>query len=244
MINKRPEEDLTYEGYIEAIREQYRASLYKTSKGLLRYRDITKYTHAGTIQALESETKRKLIVLPRGTFKSSICDVAYPIWRLIKNPNERILIDSELFGNSKTFLREIRAHLEDPEITSIFGEFKTETDWTQSSITIAQRTKAYKESSITCGGVGTTKVGQHYSLIIGDDYNSPSNSDSPEGLEKVIRHYRYNQSILDPDGTMVIVGTRYASRDIEGFILEEELGLKPEEQKTGTYERIYKDGLL
>lgn len=238
------EEDINYEAHLEAIRTLYRGSLYLTSKDLLGYRDITKFTHEGTIKALESDTKRKLIILPRGTFKSSICDVAYPIWRLIRNPNERILIDSELFGNSKTFLREIRAYLEDPKITQYFGDFKTNEDWTQSSITIKQRTKPYKESSITCGGVGTTKVGQHYSIIIGDDYNSPANSDTSEGLAKVIRHYRFNQSILDPDGTMVIVGTRYASRDCIGFIMEEELGLTPEEQKTGTYEKIYKDGLL
>lgn len=238
------EEEIVYEAHMEAIRTLYRESLYLTAKDLFGYRDITKFTHEGTIKALEANTKRKLIILPRGTFKSSICDIAYPIWRLLNNPNERILIDSELFGNSKTFLREIRAYLEDPKITQYFGDFKTTDDWTQSSITIKQRTKPYKESSITCGGVGTTKVGQHYSIIIGDDYNSPSNSDTSEGLEKVIRHYRYNQSILDPDGTMVIVGTRYSTRDCIGFILEDELGLKPEEQITGTHERIFKDGLL
>lgn len=219
-----------------ALRKLYKASLYKTCKSLLGYKDVNSRTHGDTIRALQSDTKRKLIILPRGSLKSSICDVAYPIWRLLINPNERILIDSELFGNSSTFLREIKAHLENPSLTDIFGEFRTEDNWTQSSITIKQRTHPYKESSITCGGVGTVKVGQHYTIIIGDDYNSNKNSDTIEGLEKVLRHYKYNQSILEPDGIYIIVGTRYSYRDCMGFILDTELGLKPEDQITGIYD--------
>jgi len=239
------DKDTVIEAHKEAIRKLYRSSLYLVCKGLLGYKDVNKHTHGGTIAALESDTQRKLIVLPRGSLKSSICDVAYPIWRLLRNYNERILIDSELFGNSSTFLREIKHHLENPDVTSIFGNFKTQDNWNQDSITIKQRSFPYKESSITCGGVGTTKVGQHYTIIIGDDYNSPKNSGTPEGIEKVIRHYKYNMSILEPNGTYVIVGTRYSSRDIPGFILEDELGLKEHEQITGNYdtERVT-DGLF
>ena len=219
-----------------AVQDHYRQSLYRTCKGLLQYKDVNIDTHSGTIKALQSDTKRKLIVLPRGSLKSSICTVAYPIWLLLNNPNLRILIDTELFTNSTTYLREIKAHLENTSVTDIFGEFKTKTDWTQSTITIAQRTHPYKESSIVCGGVGTVKVGQHYDVIIGDDYNSSSNSETPEGLDKIIRHYKYNQSILEPTGVYVIVGTRYNSRDIPGYILEEELGLKYNDQKSGVYD--------
>lgn len=220
----------------EAIKKLCRDSLYATCKYLLGYKDVNPYTHGSTLRALQSETKRKLIVLPRGSLKSSICDVAYPIWRLLKNPNERILIDSEIFGNSKTFLREIRAHLENPQMTDLFGDFKTDEDWTQSSITIKQRNRALKESSITCGGVGTVKVGQHYDIIIGDDYNSNKNSETIEGLQKVIRHYRYNQSILEPEGTYILVGTRYANEDCIGYVLNTELGLPPEKHVTGRYD--------
>ena len=220
----------------EAIRFLCKSSLFSTCKYLLGYKDINPFTHGDTIKALQSETKRKLIVLPRGSLKSSICSVAYPIWTLLNNPNSRILIDSEVFGNSKTYLREIKAHLENPLLTDIFGEFKTDTDWTQSSITINQRTHPFKESSITCGGVGTVKVGQHYDIIIGDDYNSNKNSETSENIEKVIRHYRYNQSILEPTGIYIIVATRYNYRDIPGYVLETELGLKPDQQITGEYD--------
>jgi len=227
--------NLTIEAHKEAFRRIYRNSLYATVKELMGYKDVNWLTHGPIIKALESPTKRKLIIVPRGCFKSTLGVVGFSIWSLLKNPNERILIDSELFQNSSSFLREIRAQLESKDFVDLFGEFKSEDNWNQTSITIKQRTKAYKEASITCGGVGTTKVGQHFTIIIGDDYNSPKNSDTQEGQEKIIRHYRYNLSILDPDGTYVVIGTRYAEYDLPGHILGKELNL-PSHPKSGVYD--------
>jgi hypothetical protein len=207
----------------EVLRQEYRASLFATCKDLLGYSDITPATHDGMVAALEAPTPRKLLVMPRGTFKSSIGVVGYSVWRLLRNPNERILIDSEVYSNSKNFLREIKAHLESPALTSLFGQFKTETNWNEGEMTIAQRTKPYKEASITCGGIETVKVGQHYTVIIGDDLNSGNNSATAEGRKKVLDHYRMNTAILEPEGTYVIIGTRYATDDLIGFILENEV---------------------
>ena len=229
MINEetsKTDYSLEAKALTETLKEAYKNSLYLFTQQCLGYKDVNWETHGSIFKALEAPTKRKLIVVPRGSFKSTICCVSYPIWLLIRNPNERIFIDSEVFTNSSNFLREIKAHLESTNLTELFGTFKTSENWTAGSLTIAQRTKVYKESSITCGGVGTVKVGQHYSVIVGDDYNSPQNSETKENREKVIRHYRYNQSILEPEGTMVIVGTRYSEGDLIGHILKEEINLE------------------
>ena len=180
---------------------------------------MTPRTHGKIIRALESHTKRKLICVPRGTFKSSICSISYPIWLLLTNPNLRILIDSEVYTNSKNFLREIKAHLLNQELTQIFGQFKSD-NWNEGEITIAQRRVNKKEASITCSGIGAVKVGQHFDVIIGDDYNSPLNSGTPEGRRKVIDHFKMNMSILEPDGIYVIVGTRYSEDDLIGWIMK------------------------
>lgn len=205
------------------LKEMYRNNLALTCKELLEYKDINNHTHQEMIQCLESETKRKLIVMPRGTFKSSICSVGYPISLLNKNPNLRILLDGEVYTNSKNFLREIKLHMINSRLTNIFGKYETRRCWTEGEIIISQRTKVLKEASITASGVGSEKTGQHYDVIIMDDLNSPSNSHTKEGREKVLQHYRYNTSILEPNGIMVIVGTRYAEDDLIGFILKNEM---------------------
>jgi len=206
----------------ERIKTRYKNSLYLTCKDLLEYSDLTKYTHGEIIEALEAPTKRKLICVPRGTFKSSIGVVGYSIWSLMNNPNLRILIDSEIYENSKNFIREIRGKLELPRVTQLFGSFRSN-QWAEGSITIAQRRKILKESSVTASGVGAGKTGQHYDCIIMDDLNSERNSQTPEQRQKVVNHYKLNTSILEPHGVMVVIGTRYAADDCLGYILENEI---------------------
>lgn len=192
------------------------------AKGLLGFKDVNRSTHHKIIKLLEdNEAKRKLIVIPRGTLKSSLAVVAYSIWVLLNDPNSRILLDSELYSNSKNFLREIKSHLESPMLVDLYGQFKT-TTWNESEIIIKQRAKTYREASVSVGGIGVQKTGQHFSHIIMDDMNSPSNSNTQEGLEKVIAHYRYNLSILEPDGFIVLIGTRYAAADLIGHVMDNE----------------------
>lgn len=210
------------------LKNHFKNSLFYTAKDLLGYKDITKYTHGDIIKLLEDQTQRKLVVCPRGSFKSSLCIVSYAIWILLRDPNARILIDSEVYQNSKNFVREIKSHFENPRIANIFGEFKSETNWAEGSITIKQRTKILKESSVVASGVSATKVGQHFDYILMDDMNSDKNSATEEGRQKIIDHYRMNISILEPTGTILVVGTRYASNDLIGFILENELTLNPD----------------
>jgi len=226
---------VTDQQILERIRKNCQQSLHYLAHQVLSFKDVNGYTHGEMIECLESDINRKLLCVPRGCLKSSLACVAYPIWRLICDPNLRILIDSELYTNSSTFLREIRSHLESRLMTLLFGDFKGST-WNDSELIIKQRTVFKKEASITVGGIGTTKVGQHYDLIIGDDYNSPRNSNTPDNAAKVISHYRYNISILEPTGTYVLIGTRYSEADLIGAILRDELGLNEGTPKSGIYE--------
>ena len=208
-------------------RQLYASSLYATAKDLLGYRDINWPTHGGTIRTLQAPTPRKLIVMPRGSLKSTLCSVSFPIWRILREPDLRVLLDGELYSNSKNFLREIRLQLERPELIELYGEFESNC-WNEGEIIIRQRKKVAKEATITASGIGAEKTGQHYDLIIADDLNGPSNSATKEGREKVIQHWRFNNSILEPGGTMVLVGTRYSSDDCIGHVARDEIGMEME----------------
>lgn len=209
----------------EFLKEKYKASLYHTCKYLLGYKDVNPRTHGDMIRALEAPTKRKLIVMPRGTFKSTIGVVGYSIWILMNNPDARILIDSEVYTNSKNFLREIKAQLLRPEFIELFGDWRGPV-WSEGEIVIAPRTATLKDPSISCGGVETIKVGAHFDYIIHDDLNSNKNSATQEGRKKVIEHYQLNTSILEPNGTMVIIGTRYSMADVIQHVLDNEINAR------------------
>ena len=210
---------------IEALRQRFLGSLYHTARDLLGYKDVCWSTHGKMIEALEASTTRKLIIMPRGTFKSSVGVTAYSVWLLMRNANLRILIDSEVYENSKNFLREIKARIAQPLFIKLFGDWRSN-NWNEGEITIRPRTLPNKEASITCGGIATVKVGQHYDVILEDDLNSPNNSETQEGRNKVIQHHRMNIAVLEPNGIMSLTGTRYAVSDIYGFIMDTEIKKK------------------
>jgi hypothetical protein len=216
--------NVEYQAIIELLQAEYKRSLFKCAKFLCGYKDITHYTHDNIIAALESSSKRKLIVAPRGSFKSSLGVTAYCIWLLLNNPNLRIFISSETYVNSKNFLREIKAIMQSKHFVDVFGDLKGSI-WGESEISISTRTKAFKEASITIGSVGTIKVGQHYDVMLLDDLNSNQNSNTPENCHKIIDYYRYLISILEPNGTISITATRYSVLDIPGVILKNEINI-------------------
>lgn len=213
----KPEERL------HLLRELLKESLYFLCKFGLGYKDVNMQTHGEVIDALEAPTRNKLIVMPRGSLKSSIVCVGYPIWKLINNPDLRIFIDSEVYNNAKNFVREIREHMQKPLLTVLYGNFVGST-WSEGELVIAQRTKTLKEPSIRALGAQVTAVGQHCDIMIHDDMNSNKNSNTPEACQKVIDHYKLNKSILErKEGVSVVTATRYAAMDLPGHILKNEI---------------------
>ena len=99
----------------DLLKDKYRSDLLSFSQMICGYSQVNWPTHGNIIELLENPHKRKLIVTPRGSFKSSLCVVSYALWLLINNPNLRILITSEVYTNSKNFIREIKGAYRDWE---------------------------------------------------------------------------------------------------------------------------------
>lgn len=214
--------------YDEAEKRLYMESFYHFAKFCLGYKEMVAHVHGPMCNGLQNpDTLRKLVCVPRGTFKSSIASVAFPIWKQLKSgSNLRILIDSQLFTNSSNFLREIRGHYEQNEnFIRLFGN-QVGPVWNDTEIILKDRTVIKKEPSIVAGGIGVQKTSQHYDLIIADDLSTYDNCKTREHAEKVINHYRLYTSLLDPGGELVVIGTRYSELDIIAFIIENELGVE------------------
>lgn len=206
-------------------RSIYENSLYDFAH-YLGYNRFSWDVHSSTIQVLESSARRKLIVLPRNCYKSTLASVIYPMWRHFKNPDLRIIIDSELLTNSSKFLREIEGHLLSEKVTRLWGNMKQAGRvWNSTELTTSLRKDlTKKEASFTVSGIGAQKTSQHYDIASLDDISTPANIRTPELREKVISHYRYYQSLLDPYvGEMIVIGTRYHEGDLIGWIIENEL---------------------
>ena len=171
-----------------------------------------------------------LLLMPRGTFKSSVVTIGFALQMFLNDPNIRILIDSETFGKAKAFLREIIDHLMNNNqyrevFRSIHGVYpytkKSEMRlWTDSELILLCRSTPKKEPTISCAGVDVTKNGMHYDLIICDDLHSEKNVTNKEQINQVIDHYKLAFSLLDPGKPMIIIGTRWDYNDLYQHIID------------------------
>jgi len=85
---------------------------------------------------LSRDKQKKLILMPRGSFKSSVTTVGYTLFSLIRDPNMRILITGETQKNAKKFLAEVKTHIEqNQKFRTIFGNWKSrENIWREDEI--------------------------------------------------------------------------------------------------------------
>ncbi len=174
----------------------------------------------------------KLIMLPRGSFKSTVTTNAYPLWLLWHNQDLRIMIDSETLGNAKLYLAGIKDMIENNGMLKLIcsdeeGNYLLEPNksiaggFTEEQVILKCRKKlGLKEASIFCAGVDNARTGMHPDVILMDDLVSERNVGTDAQIQKVKDHYRFSLSLLEPKGLHVIIGTRYHMADLYGELIE------------------------
>lgn len=231
---------------LQEIALQCKTDLFFLCHDILGYEKMTKQTHQElcdyttsilpnppVIPETEDFDPRKnllLLLMPRGTFKSSVVTIGFTLQMILNEPDVRVLIDSETFSKSKAFLREIQGHLTGNQkyrevFKAIHGMYPFETKsksklWTDSEVILPCRKRERKEPTISCAGIDVTKNGMHYDLIIGDDLHSEKNVTNKEQINQVIEHYKLAFSLLDPGKPMIIIGTRWDYSDLYQHILD------------------------
>src|SRR3990172_6137156 len=185
--------------------------------------------HLDLCRFLEKDSKSKLILMPRYTFKSCIITQGCTLWKLLHNPDNRILIYSDSATKAQNFLLGIKNHIEGKTGRSRFREFfsgwettSLKGKWNDSQINISLRKAGSVEPSVDTGGIETSKVGMHYDIIIFDDIVSDLNVTTKSQIDKVHDCYKKSLSLLVPGGKVLILGTRWHFGDCYGRIIKED----------------------
>lgn len=221
---------------IEKLREIGKQSLFFFARAILKFGDLDADIHKPICDQLEKyEVDPKvIIVLPRDWFKSSIGAIAYPIWRAIRNPNIRILITQNSHLNACKKLQAIKQIFEKNMLfRALYPEILPTKNcrWSGECLTV-NRSATHPEGTFEAAGTGTAVTSRHYDLIIEDDTVAPE-KDSLKGvvqeptqleIEKAIGWHRVAMPLqIHPTKSQrVVIGTRWAVRDLIGWILENE----------------------
>jgi hypothetical protein len=185
---------------------------------------------------LDTQTKKRMILWPRGLFKTSA--VRVDIVQLILNyPDVRICFLTGSDKLAKKQLGAIKRFFESPTklFKWLFPEFctrsvrnkkvKDETApgaWTDEicklgnayQFTVPCRTtEIFAEPTFVISTARSVKAGSHFDVIYIDDLVNETNYRKAEALEKCYDDYIDICPILEPFGFIVVTGTRYSFGD-------------------------------
>lgn len=175
--------------------------------------------HKAIYADLENNSIEKLgIVAPRGHSKSTVVSVIYPMWRIIFKPDNEdllILLISEAQSQSVNFVSIIKYNLAfNPRILDYFGSLEGP-KWTEEEIVTSNGAKLVARG--TGQRIRGTLAGRESitrpNLIILDDFESETNSGTPEAIDK---NKKWIAKAVEPsladDGRMVAIGTIITER--------------------------------
>jgi hypothetical protein len=184
-------------------------------------------------------------IVPRGYLKSTVNTVLYALWRIYRNPNIRINIDTNNQPLAYSFIRQLRSYLEDTELVDKVwdarvhipgklipnlkvtrlarGASSDDTEsvdnkiiWNNVALQVI-RTKKLKEPTVAIGSANSINTGNHYDLVIFDDVVDYSNSNTLDKREKLKRWVNEVESQLDPCAVVNVEGSIFPLQDIVGL---------------------------
>lgn len=168
----------------------------------------------------------RLVLYPRGHRKSFYAAM-YACWRVCKDPSVSIVYLSATSDLAESQLRTIKSTLESPIVKKLWPDLVNADEgkrekWTTTEICVddpRRKDEGTRDSTVKAGGLTTNITGAHCDLIILDDMVVPKNN-TEEGRRQVMSQYSQLQSILNPGGMILAVGTRYHPKDIYSTMQE------------------------
>lgn len=168
--------------------------------------------------------RNRLVLLPRSSFKTSIAAVGYPLWRLIRNPNDGIIIASLTEGFSVGTMNAITQHItQNPKVlhywtgdgNPLTGKHwvKESPKWTTTEAIVGGRSKLGRDLSLKAVGVRSFHPGSHALCAVVDDPIDREVVESEEYTATVAHFFTDLTPVLDPPALILTIATRWAMFD-------------------------------
>ena len=176
--------------------------------------------------------KKTLWLAPRGHGKTTGGTTSYATHKILGDPDIRVLLVSNTFSQAEDMGDEIRQNLERPSVTARYGtqmppsspqtDPKTKYRWSNGKLSVRDRNRVGKESTLTCMGAFGPVISKHNDVILLDDIVDEETAESPKLRKKLAKWLKKTLlPCLEPDGELHIVGTRWHPLDIYQTVMDE-----------------------
>lgn len=176
--------------------------------------------HAEMLEAIMVgllERRHTVILLPRGSAKSTWCTLIWLAWVLAMYPDLRIALISKTATQADAFSRAVRFTYESNDrFHEIFGDCVSPSKWTDSQwLHKDSRWHNSKDVSVYAVGAGGAIVSKRFDIVLMDDIVDEENVLTPEAREKMETwFFKTLMPCLTPDGVMFDIGTRWHEADL------------------------------
>lgn len=235
--------DLPEGQFIDDFRRRSEESLFVFSKGVLSRDRLTTKLHKPVCQWFtDSPPYRKLLLLPRDHYKTTIASQCLPIHILIQpkernhympgkwGPDCRILLVCESEPRAANHLRWIESRFESCAILRALwpqccweNPRRESKKWNEQAL-LLPRKQDYSDPTIQIKGVGGVVTGAHVDVMIKDDLISLEAANSATVMQTAIQWHIASRALMDdPDKSLeFIIGTRWAVFDLYSYIIDED----------------------
>lgn len=169
-------------------------------------------------QIARGKLKRLIVCLPPRHTKSEFASTFFPAWMMGLRSNLKIIQTTHTAELAVRFGRRVRNIIDSEDYQEVFPDLKLEADnksagrWT---------TNGGGESFYA--GVGGAITGRGADLLIIDDPVSEQDALSPTAMDAVYEWYTSGpRQRLQPGGIIVIVMTRWSTKDLVGKVLKKQ----------------------
>ena len=212
----------------EQVRQKCLEDAVFLGREILGY-DVEDDPHGELFRALASGKDKKLILWPRGHFKTS-CIVIKIVQEILKNPDIRILVMQHKLKFTRQWVQEIRSHFDGSnsksKLPKFFPEFCGGLRVLKASagyFTVpARRRKHLQQATVTAASPRAAETGQHYDQMYFDDLVTANNFRNVELLDKLESEYSHFLPLLDPGGLVFMTGTRYSHADLYARLIQKD----------------------
>ena len=185
----------------------------------------------------EGRINRLIVNMPPRHTKSEFASFLFPAWMMGRDPRLKIIQTTHTAELSYRFGRKVRNLMEENTFQDVFDNIELSQD-----SKAAGRWETNKGGEYFAAGVGGAITGRGADLLIIDDPHSEQDALSETAMESAYEWYTSGpRQRLQPGGKIVIVMTRWSTKDLTGQLMKAQTDVKADQWDVIEFPAILED---
>ena len=185
----------------------------------------------------EGRINRLIVNMPPRHTKSEFASFLFPAWMMGRDPRLKIIQTTHTAELSYRFGRKVRNLMEENTFQDVFDDIELSQD-----SKAAGRWETNKGGEYFAAGVGGAITGRGADLLIIDDPHSEQDALSETAMESAYEWYTSGpRQRLQPGGKIVIVMTRWSTKDLTGQLMKAQSDVKADQWDVIEFPAILED---